>query len=170
MLIFGLFGQISFGKILDASQQFKRTACFIQLMFFLTLATMQIAISFKQFPAIFYILFILYAIFSTSTIPVWFAFGAELTFPLQPALVTSSMLILGNTFAALLIVAISFLLDVDTENVQKEQEALEMQQARVRWTVLLMTGFNAISLVLIMFVKEDLRRLKFEKGKEEAGT
>ena len=95
-------------------------------MYFSTLALMQLAISFKQFPFIFLILFGTYAAFSTSTIPVWFAFGAELTFPLQPALVTSSMVMLGNTCAALLTVVISILLDVDTENTETEEEALEM--------------------------------------------
>ena len=70
---------------------------------------------FPQYHAIFFFLLVMYSAVASATLPVWFSFGAELTYPMQPALVTSSMVMTGNTVAAILISVISFILEVEED-------------------------------------------------------
>ena len=54
-------------------------------------------------------------------IPVWFAFGTEVSYPMQPALVTSSMIMTGNTFAGILILICSSILNIEADKLEEAE-------------------------------------------------
>ena len=97
-----------------------------------------------------------YGIITGAIFTVLHAYGTELTFPLQPALVSIGLMVIGNTGGTIFTVGLTFLLEVDKKSAESDDHMIEMQNARVFWAFILLTGLAIINLILTMFIKEDL--------------
>ena len=102
---------------------------------------------------------------AVSFIPVTLGFGAELTFPLQPALVNGSLMLAGQLLAFFQCLFFAFLMDVnpigpDGEEIPADEHLL-MVQDKVWWTVAAMCMVTSVAFFFAMFIKEDLKRLNY---------
>mmetsp|Transcript_4223 Transcript_4223/g.5255 ORF Transcript_4223/g.5255 Transcript_4223/m.5255 type:complete len:130 (+) Transcript_4223:1287-1676(+) len=109
---------------------------------------------------------------SVAYIPLSLGFSAELTFPLQPALVNGSMILAGQASAAVQSILFAFVLDVnayDSEGVPVPEDQLNhMKQDRAWWTIFCFMIIIGMSFLISLFIKEDLKRLRFGKKSEAA--
>ena len=100
-------------------------------------------------------------------IPLALGFAAELTFPLQPALVNGAMILAGQAAAFVQSIVYAFFLDVRSTDQDgtplPADELLAKQQDRVWWTMFMMGIICCVAFALALFINEDLRRLRFGK-------
>jgi len=164
MLSSGVVGAAFTGWILD------KTAAYRKLLLFLTLFT-GISfglISFEVFHAqkLSTILMYMTMLGSSmiSVLPTSLGLGVELTFPMQPALVNGGMLVFVQLSGCLQSVFYSTLMDTDPSYYDSE-EALNAARTRKLKSIMIIFGFiSLLSFTLVCFVKEDLKRLRFNQG------
>ena len=100
MLGSGIVGAVFVGFFLDKTRLYKCTMRVI--LFFTVFATIMIIVTLTWFvdhEPMFIGLCEVLGFFSTAYIPLSLSFGAELTFPLQPALVNGTLTLLGSASA-----------------------------------------------------------------------
>ena len=104
---------------------------------------------------------------SVSLIPLSVGFAAELTFPMQPALVNGGMMLAAQLSAFCQSIMFALIIDVPlttSDGVEiPYDEHLRMEQDHVWWSIFGYIGITTICLILVFFVNEDLRRLTFSK-------
>lgn len=104
--------------------------------------------------------------FGTSYFPLCFSYGAEMTFPVQPALINGTMTLTGALLSVIIGIIASFLArERDSDLLLEDEELLEQRRFRGAYVCSTMCIATLIAFVLNFFIKEDLRRLNF--GKEE---
>lgn len=168
LLVAGIVGAVVISAFVDRTGTYKMTMIVLSLLntIFLT-AVNQTVYHIDYSYALFLASLILMGFSSVSYIPLCFSFAAEVTFPLQPALINGAMLLAGQLSAFVQSLAFSFCIDVlttDKDGVPLPDDVLlQKRQDRVWWTLFIMIGITAIALIINLFIKEDLRRLNYDK-------
>ena len=98
-----------------------------------------------------------------SLFPATLSYGAELTFPLQPALVNASMNFMGQMMSFCLTGLAVLITDIDaSDEATVSQADVDERKANTLTAVLMFTAVTVIACLLAFFVKEDLRRVNFK--------
>ena len=106
--------------------------------------------------------------FATGYIPLCISFAAELTFPLQPALLNGSMTLIGSGFAFCLSLLGAFVNQPGSlDHELSADEQLEIRRWRSKSVIAILLICALIAFVLSLFIKEDLRRLKHQERETE---
>ena len=107
---------------------------------------------------------VLVGIATISFFPTCLSYGAELTFPLQPALVNAFMNFLGQMCTFVITIAASMITDVDgAETEEISHETRLVRQANTMSVVYLFGICCFLTFILSFFVKEDLRRVNYNQ-------
>lgn len=96
-----------------------------------------------------------------SVLPASIGLGVEITFPMQPALVSGVMMMFAQISGCLQSVVYSAIMDVDANDYPTEQELNDVRHRRIIDTVLISFLFLLITLLGVFCVKEDLKRLRY---------
>lgn len=166
LLLSGIVGAIVIGALVDRTGAYKSTTIVLSLLncIFLTVVN-QTVYHIDYSYALFLVSLLLMGFSSVSYIPLSMSFAAELTFPMQPALINGAMLLAGQASAFIQSLLYAFSMDVKTTDKDgvpvPDDILLHRQQDRVWWTIFIMIGVTVVSLLLAVFIKEDLRRLRY---------
>lgn len=165
LLVAGVTGAVIFGILLDKFKLYKFLMSFcagvVCIASSLLMATMYM---FPTLKAVISILLIIGGIFGTGYFPLCFAYSAELTFPMQPALIDGLMNLIGAVVAFLFGLAGSFLAAEKAGDDELEPEELRtVQQYRSIHVTSLMATATGIAFCLNLCIKEDLKRLNYKK-------
>lgn len=164
----GIVGAILVGALVDRTGAYKLTTVVLSMANLIFLGIVNQTVYHLDYSyALFLVSLLLMGFSSVSYIPLSFSFAAELTFPLQPALVNGAMLLAGQASAFVQSLLYAFSLNVMTTERDgtpvPEDELLIRQQDRVWWTIFIMIMVTAVALLMSIFIKEDLRRLSYGK-------
>ena len=165
LLLAGVVGTMLFGALIDRTQKFKLSVFFITLtMCVATIITIWLLYYHPENKVGFITMMTLVGFFCTAYIPLCICFGAELTFPLQPALVngTLGMIASGSGF---LLSGLGALLNHEGQyDEQFSEEELTMKRRQRACTVMFMLAIAALmAFVINCFIKEDLRRYRYSE-------
>ena len=99
---------------------------------------------------------------STGFVPLSLAYGAELTFPLQPALVNGTLTLLGSAsaFAHSMFGAYMNTVGKDDHLLSRE-ELLYVRRLRSKIVISVLAVSSFIAFMLSFIIKEDLKRLRY---------
>ena len=165
-LLAGVLGALAIGCFLDCTALYRRTHISISVMAFVALVTVSLilATSDKQASlASITIGTLLLGVASVSFFPTSLSYGAELTFPLQPALVNACMNFLGQIAAFILMGTSTFITDVDAASDDlTSQSSVEDRQAKSLTALAIFAGCTLLTVILTCCVKEELRRLNYQ--------
>jgi len=168
MLFFGVLGTVLMGKWLDKTKLYKLTMNVLGSI--VILVTVLIVCSLKFYPdnkVAIYILFGLLGFSAIGFVPLCFAFGAELTFPLEPTLVTGTMTSFGSIVGgAISLLGALVIKDRASDDDLPEDELIELRRTRSLYVVFLITVSTTIATILSFCIKEDLRRLNYNPEDE----
>ena len=170
LLLAGVVGTILFGAIIDRTQKFKLSVYFITMtMCVSTVVTIYLLYYHPENKVGFVTMLTLVGFFCTAYIPICICFGAELTFPLQPALVngTLGMIASGSGF---LLSGLGALLNHEGQyDDLYSPDELIMKRRQRACTVMFMLAITALmAFVISLFIEEDLKRYRYaEEAKEE---
>ena len=170
LLLAGVVGTILFGAIIDRTQKFKLSVYFITMtMCVSTVITIYLLYYHPENKVGFVTMLTLVGFFCTAYIPLCICFGAELTFPLQPALVngTLGMIASGSGF---LLSGLGALLNHEGQyDDLYSPDELIMKRRQRACTVMFMLAITAfMAFVIALFIEEDLKRYRYaEQAKEE---
>ena len=121
MLFFSILGAIIISVIVDKTKMYKLTLSIVLVI--ITVSQLNIPISFMVNNMIYTaIVFFSMSFVAVSLIPICFSFGVELTFPLQPALVNGSMMLVGQALSTIMILGFNLLMD---QNVAEDVDQVE---------------------------------------------
>lgn len=113
-LIIGVVGALCIGSFLDHTAMYRKTHVTLSFVTLLSIIVLVLTLKFCD-PIFFNLLFstVLFGIGSVSFYPTSLSYGAELTFPLQPALVNACMNFLGQLSSAVFIGTSIYITDFD---------------------------------------------------------
>ena len=162
-MLAGVVGTVLFGAIIDRTQKFKLSVYFITLtMCVATVITIWLLYYHPENKTGFVAMLTLVGFFCTAYIPLCICFGAELTFPLQPALVngTLGMIASGSGF---LLSGVGALLNHEGKyDDQFEPDELIMKRRQRACTVMFMLAITAaLAFLIALFIDEDLKRIRY---------
>ena len=101
---------------------------------------------------------------STGYIPLALSYGAELTFPLQPALVNGTLTLLGSAAAFILTLAGTYMnTDGKVDHLMDPQELAEVKKQRSLTVLSMLAVGSGLAFLLTFAIKEDLRRLRYRE-------
>lgn len=164
----GVVGAILIGTWVDRTGLYKMTMIILGIANIVFLGLLnQTLYHIEESKTLFLVSACLMGFTSVSYIPLSLSFAAELTFPLQPALVNGALVLGGQSAAFVMSIIFAFMLDI---NIYEEdgtlipEDVLKHSQAdRAWWTIFCFCIISSVSFCLSLFVKEDLRRLRFGK-------
>ena len=168
MLGSGVVGAVLVGALIDRTGLYKIISHII--LFLTTLSSVMIVVSLKYFSTnenLFsgWIQFLGFV--STGFIPLSLSFGAELTFPLQPALVNGTLTLLGSAAAFLLTLVGSFLNhEGNNDHLLAPEELEEAKKQRSLMVLSMLAIGSGTAFILSLFIKEDLKRLRYHEKKK----
>lgn len=112
----GIVGAIVVGAFVDRTGLYKSTSIVLGVAnIFLLCILNQTLYHIEGNETRFYVAVCFMGFTSVAYIPLSLSFSAELTFPLQPALVNGSMILAGQASAAIMSVFFAFVLDVNED-------------------------------------------------------
>lgn len=110
LLLSGVLGAVLVGAFIDRTQKYKHTMHVITAGIAISLSMVIVTLSFFLESESMLISWLeILGFFATSYIPLCLSYGAELTFPLQPALVNGTLTLLGSASACILSVLGAFM-------------------------------------------------------------
>ena len=101
-----------------------------------------------------------------AVIPSGLGLGIELTFPMQPALVNGMMFLITNINGAIQGFIYSGIMDFNPLNYDTSEEVLAERQRRAKMSVYPKMFFLISSIILMFFVKEDLKRVRYAQSQQ----
>ena len=106
----------------------------------------------------------------TAYIPLCLSYGAELTFPLSPALVVGTLTLMGSASSFLLSLLGAFINhEGKDDHLLSSEELIQVRRWRSKSVIAILGVTSFIAFVLSFFIKEDLKRHQYaQKCKEEA--
>jgi len=111
LLVSGVVGSILVGIFVDRTAWYKRTMLSLGTMVLITSLLVLLGLQFfSQNKGLMIGCFALLGLFAIGYVPLSFSYGAEMTFPLQPALVNGTLTLLGSFTAFLLSLLASFII------------------------------------------------------------
>ena len=106
--------------------------------------------------------------FCTAYIPLCLSFGAELTFPLEPALVNGTLTLTGSASAFLLSMLGAFMNhEGKDDDSLSDEELLRVRRLRTCTVIFILCGSSFIAFGLSFFIDEDLKRLRYSEQQRE---
>ena len=101
---------------------------------------------------------------STGYIPLALSYGAELTFPLQPALVNGTLTLLGSGAAFTLSLAGAYMNhEGNNDHLMDPDELAEVKKQRSLVVLSMLAVGSRVAFILSFIIKEDLRRLRYKE-------
>ena len=108
---------------------------------------------------------IFFGISSVSFFPTSLSYSAELTFPLQPALVNACMNFLGQMSSFALMATSSLVTDFNADDNRIDAAASLAERQNSSFTVCwVFVSCTAVAVFLAYFVREELRRVNFKQA------
>ena len=162
----GVFGAVVVSIWLDRTATYRITTIVIIAGNTIFLAATNESLYYIEYSyGLFMTSLLLKSVVGVAFIPVALGFAAELTFPLQPALVNGSLMLAGQFSAFIQSLMYAYMLNIpetykDGTEIPKDLY-LEMQKDAVWWAFSIMVLITIIAFIMAMFVKEDLRRLRY---------
>ena len=150
LLLTGVVSSIIVGIVVDKTGWYKRTMSFLGFGVLLTVILVIIALSFfAEAKGIVIACFALLGLFAIGYVPLSFAYGAELTFPLQPALVNGTLTLLGSFTAFLLSLLSAFIIEPgDGQDELPEEEQNEIQRGKSIYVISIVLITTLIAFVI----------------------
>ena len=103
-----------------------------------------------------------------SYIPLCISYGSELTFPLQPALVNATLIMLGSTSSFILAIMGAYMLaEGENDSLLDPKDLLIVRQSRSKSFLSITIVTSIVAFVLSFVIKEDLKRLNYGKTQIE---
>ena len=168
LLFSGIVGAVIIGAWVDRTATYKTTMAVLCLgnIVFLICVT-QTLYHLHENRTLFYISCCFMGFSSVSLIPLSIGFAAELTFPTQPALVNGGMMLTAQLSAFIQSIIFAFVIDVPVTTSDGVEipydDWLRKTQDHCWWSFFGYGFISTICLVIVLFIKEDLRRLNFGK-------
>ena len=168
LLLTGVIGAVVTGAFLDKTKLYKVSMHAITFLIALSTSVLIATLSYVDSKALLVGLLLVGGFFSTGLIPLCFAYGSELTFPLQPALVNGMLSLAGAITSFLLSLLGAFLIKEQPEDEDLGPDELRVvTRFRAKCVVLLMTVAALVALIMSFFIKENLKRLKYSKQEDQ---
>ena len=105
-----------------------------------------------------------FGLFYMAYIPLCLSFGAELTFPLQPALVNGTFPLAGSASAFIFSTIGGFITHKRRrDDLLGEEELLSIEKQRACWVIFIVSVSMFVAFLISLFIDEDLRRLRYGK-------
>ena len=168
-LLTGVAGALSIGCFLDYTAKYRATTIVLSFTALLAVALLATALSVGDDASLGKILAptLLSGAACVSFFPTGLGYGAELTFPLAPALVNACMNFLGQLSALLLGGASTFITDVDAEEDLLDPESIARRQSHAITAMGLLGVCCLAAMGLSICVRQELRRLNYDHGQED---
>ena len=160
----GVVGALMVGVFLDYTQLYRLTHLTISFMtLFSCILTMLVLHTSEGILGPIMASTITLGISSVSFFPTSLSYGAELTFPLQPALVNSCMNFLGQVSAFILMWFSAYMTEVKEVDDITAEGYNEQRKKNSFIVIVIFSICCFITSILACFIKEDLRRINFKK-------
>lgn len=160
-LLAGVVSALFTGCFLDKTARYRQTHISLSAMVVLSIITVILMLIVGSGQLIEILLpCLLLGASSVSFFPASLSYGAELTFPLQPALVNACMNFLGQLFAFLMMGMSILITDVDAANI--ESISLSYRQKRSYLCMSILALMALLNFVLSLCIKEELRRVNYK--------
>ena len=161
----GVVGAIITGLIIDKTGAYKST---MHVVTFMTgVSTWMLIVTLTWFTAnqsMFLGWCETLGFFATGFIPLSLSFGAELTFPLQPALVNGTLTLLGSMSGFVFSMIGAYMnTEGKDDHLLSDDELVYVKQLRSKTVLGVLATASMISFVLSLVIKEDLRRLRYSE-------
>lgn len=161
-LLAGVVAALIIGCYLDCSAAYKKTHVTLSVLTLLsTLLVIPMIMFSKGSLYAIMIPIVILGISSVSFFPTCLSYGAELTFPLQPALVNASMNFLGQITAFIMMGTATLITDVDASNIDLISKSIEERKQSSYIVIAIMAALCLVNLLLSCCVKQELRRLNY---------
>ena len=165
MLGAGVVGAVLVGALIDRTGMYKSTSHVI--LFLTTVCGLMLVVTLKYFgdnENLFAGWCQMLGFVSTGYIPLALSYGAELTFPLQPALVNGTLTLLGSAAAFILTLAGTYMnTDGKVDHLMDPQELAEVKKQRSLTVLSMLAVGSGLAFLLTFAIKEDLRRLRYRE-------
>jgi len=171
LCLFGVISTIFMGRWIDKTGSYRKTMIVWNIL--QVLISLSIVAALKWIPEskiTMFVLFALVGIVEYSYLPLCFSYGAELTFPLEPTLVTGTITMLSFIVAFGFSMLGAFIMKEGKDDEKLPEDELDqIKKMRSIFVFFLSTVTRIIATIINCFIKEDLRRLRFCKNelKEE---
>ena len=165
-LFAGVIAALAVGCVLDSTARYKLTHVMLSAMTLLSTIIVIPALAFGNSSLISLLIpILLLGISSVSFFPTALSYGAELTFPLQPALVNAAMNFLGQVMAFAMMGTATLITDVDASqlNAIETEDSIKERQSSSYTVIAIMITLLLMNMVLSACVREDLRRINYDK-------
>ena len=153
------------GALMDKTRKYKLAMNLTT--FIITLGTIGLIVGLKFYrenESIFIGWMQVLGFFCTAYIPLCLSFAAELTFPLEPALVNGTLTLTGSAAAFILSLVGAFMNhEGKDDDLLSEKELIEVRLLRTCAVLFILCGSSFISFILSFFVKEDLKRYRYSE-------
>ena len=167
-LIGGLLGAVVFTIIADRTKKFQ--VCLMVCCIGVAYATSQFTVFIHQVDSFLVISgMFMNAAFSVAFLPVCLNLGIELTFPVTPGIITSSMMISVQISTFLIGMVYNFIMQV-SQSIKDSSTPDELAKLEEKRSYIVLYSLVVVCLFicgLCFFLKEDLRRLNYDKAKRE---
>lgn len=167
MLAFGIIGATLTGWFLDKTNAYKKLLMFLIGISLVTFSLLAHQIIVTRSLTIMICYMAVLGMAMISVLPTSLGLGVELSFPLQPALVNGVMYMFAQALGCAQSLAYSFTMEVDINDYATAEEVTEARQHRIFYLAIVFVVVILFSLVCLIFVKEDLKRLRFNQYKNE---
>ena len=163
LLLAGVVGAIAIGILVDKTRKYK---LIMQLILVVSATVITICIVFLKFDSenktMFTTMMILFGFVFIGYFPLGLSFGAELTFPLQPALVNGTQILFGASSAVFFSSLGAYLTrERQEDELLGADELLQERRFRTIVVVFLVAIACSIAFLLSFFIEEDLKRVKY---------
>ena len=172
LLLVGVTGAVLFGLFLDKTKLYKITMHITMVLVILSIGSVVAVLTWmiesRLFKTYLVVLLIIAGFFSTGYYPLCISYGSEITFPVQPALVNGMFTLSDGISSFLFSLLGGFLIKEGRDDESLSEEALqEARRFRAKLVISMAILAALISLILSFIVKEDLKRLEYEKGQKK---
>ena len=168
MLGSGIIGAVCTGAFIDKTGLYKSTMHFITFMTMFATISVIFALSYYLDNESMFLGFMeLLGFFSTGFVPLALSYGAELTFPLQPALVNGTLTLLGSISSFVLGLMATYMNTEGREDhLLSPEELIIVKRKRSKAVMSALAVTAGIAFILSFFIKEDLKRLRYQEKQE----
>ena len=163
LLVSGIVGTVAIGIVLEKTRKYKLSLHIVTFNLAVVIVLMIISLTYYYDDRKLFNFFVVLLGFNwMAFLPLIILFGAELTFPLQPALVSSTLMLIGFPPAFLF-----SLLGAYITRERKSDELLsdaELHQEKIFRSCTVISMVTITSLIafgISFFIKEDLKRTKY---------
>ena len=164
MLVSGIFGAAFTGWFLSKTAAYKKVLLFMMIVTLLMGGLLGHQLIFTRSLTVILVYMIVLGVSMISVVPTSLDLGVELTFPLQPALVNGTMFMIAQGQGFIQSIIYSAMLEINRDDYATAEEFYEAQEHNIVKLMIVMAIFIIIPIVCVVFVREDLKRLRFKEG------